>query len=387
MKLGIFSTHPIQYQVPIWKKLSAINGWDVETFYFNDQGISGDADPGFGQPITWDTPLLEGYSHKFLTKEPIDKINSFKIPGVRDLLAGHQFDAVLIHGYMHAFARQLIRNKNRFGYKVIMRGEFTDMPRRKFGLRDIVRSVYLHWFYRYVDHFCPIGVDAQDHLQRMGVAVERQTLSPYSVNDALFERNRKELSRDACRKTLGIEEGDCVFLYSGKLIPRKQPMQLADAALKLYRAFPHLVLIYLGTGELMDEVSKALAPKLGYKFIAPGFVNQTALGEYFRAADVFVLPSRYDTWGLVVNEAMHFGLPCIVSDMVGCRADLVSDGETGSIYNHTSFESLAEAMRTYLEDPGRTKVMGENAHERIQDYTVEKTVQGLKNAIEIATAC
>jgi len=57
----------------------------------------------------------------------------------------------------------------------------------------------------------------------------------------------------------------------------------------------------------------------------PGFVSQSQLGPYFVAADVFVMPSLLETWGLVVDEAMHFGLPVVTGSMVGSHQDLIVD--------------------------------------------------------------
>ena len=80
MKIGIFVTHPVQYQVPVWKGLAQIPDWRVEVFYFSDQGVSSTVDPGFGKEVTWDTPLLEGYKHQFLSRQPIQEQINFKIP-------------------------------------------------------------------------------------------------------------------------------------------------------------------------------------------------------------------------------------------------------------------------------------------------------------------
>ena len=93
-----------------------------------------------------------------------------------------------------------------------------------------------------------------------------------------------------------------------------------------------LHLILLGDGLLRDEVEAAAREALGERLTMPGFVNQRGLAAYFAAADVFVLPSAFETWGLVVNEAMQLGLPAIVSSAVGCHADLVIPEGTGMIF-------------------------------------------------------
>ena len=108
MKLGIISTHPIQYQVPLWRQLSSQPDRDVMVFYFSDQGMSKNIDPGFGQVVTWDLPLLDGYKSEFLSKRPIDEAKAFSIDSIDKFLISHKFDIVLIHGYTQKIARQII---------------------------------------------------------------------------------------------------------------------------------------------------------------------------------------------------------------------------------------------------------------------------------------
>jgi glycosyltransferase involved in cell wall biosynthesis len=382
MRVGVFSTHPIQYQVPLWRGLNAEKDIDLTVFFFSDQGVSSTVDPGFGEVVTWDVPLLDGYTSRFLSKEPIDESNAFSIENPRQFLEEQKLDVVILHGYTHRFARQLIRLKRKYGYKVILRGEFTEMPRREAGLRSIAKRVYLNWFYRHVDHFCPIGEDARDHLGLYGVAQSRTTLSPYSVDDSLISASLEKYDRISSREALGIQKDDVVFLFSGKMVPRKQPLMLAEAYVALSEKYNNFTAIYLGSGEQYQALCEKLEPKLGQRFIAPGFINQSELGLYFSAADVFVLPSTYDTWGLVVNEAMHYGLPCIVSDKVGSRRDLVSPGETGEVFVFDSLDELQRTLELFMGEADRTRLMGKNALKRIQGYTIDETLSGIKVAIE-----
>ena len=76
-----------------------------------------------------------------------------------------------------------------------------------------------------------------------------------------------------------------------------------------------------------------------------GFINQSALPAYYRAADMPVLPTRREPWGLVVNEAMACGTPCIVSDVVGAGPDLVTSSNAGTVFRRDDAEDLAAAMK------------------------------------------
>ena len=381
IRVGVFSTHPIQYQVTLWRGLNDDPKLELEVFYFSNQGLSGSIDPGFGEAVAWDVPLLEGYKSTFLSREPIDQANRFAIDAVRQLLVEKQFDVVVLHGYTHRFARQLARLKRRYGYKIVLRGEFTEMPRRSPGPRSFAKRIYLLWFYRYVDHFCPIGVDAMEHLVKHGVPESGMTLSPYSVDDELIGRSMQKYGRACSREELGIPQDHLVFLFSGKMIPRKQPLMFAHACLDLAASYRNFWVIFLGSGDQYSELCALLEQGMPGRFVAPGFVNQSELGRYFTASDIFVLPSTYDTWGLVVNEAMHYGLPCIVSNMVGARRDLVVPGETGDIFDYDSIDSLKSSLEKILEEPASAVRMRENTAAVIGNYTTSKTLEGLKAAI------
>ncbi|MCL4541898.1 MAG: glycosyltransferase [Chloroflexi bacterium] len=112
-----------------------------------------------------------------------------------------------------------------------------------------------------------------------------------------------------------------------------------------------------------------------------GFVNQSAIGKYYTAADLLVLPSLYrETWGLVVNEAMNFGLPAVVSDRVGCAPDLIRAGETGATFQAGSASSLYTTLNAILRDLPKLRAMGEAAHRHIAQYDLTRTVEGVVRA-------
>ena len=101
-------------------------------------------------------------------------------------------------------------------------------------------------------------------------------------------------------------------------------------------------MLFLGSGGLQDGLQTLArkTPATTAHFL--GFQNQTQLSQYYHAADMLVLPSLFsETWGLVVNDALHHGLPCIVSDAVGCAPDLIENGVTGAVFENGSEESFS----------------------------------------------
>jgi len=377
LRISVFSTHPIQYQVPVWRGMYGHPKLDVQVYYFSDHSLSGRLDHGFGVPVAWDVPLLDGYRYRFLSRNAnLDRPNSVRIPNIPEVLQVGTVDWILLHGYTYAFSRQALMRARKIGAKVFLRGEFTDMERGRTLLKRIFREFYLHWFYRKVDLFGYIGSDSLSHLKRRRIPDNKLCFTPYSVDDQLIENQKANLDSAECRRQLGFSHDALVLLFSGKVIERKQPLVLAEAVARL-ASDRRLCLVILGDGDQLSMVHEKLTPLLGGRLISPGFVNQTQLGRYFRAADVFILPSRFDTWGLVVNEAMHYGLPCIVSDRVGCRHDLISPDETGFVFPVGDPLRLSEVIQIFLDEPQKARIMGKVAEHRVSQYSMKRTIDAI----------
>ena len=381
LRMSVFSTHPIQYMVPLWRRIASDKDVCLRVHYFSDVSVRGGVDPGFGVPVAWDVPVLDGYEYVFLERDAdLRGYRRARVPRLKQRLVAEQTDCVLVHGYTHDFERQVVSTARGMGLRTLLRGELTDAPRpgRKVWKRW-VRGIYLEWFYRRIDGFCCIGQNSLAHLRRYRIPDRRIFFSPYSVDGEFFESQREEWPRDKARQHLGIPENCKVALLSGKLIPRKQPLLLARA-LRRVRGRHRLHLIVLGDGPLMEPLHEEIKSVLESRCTMPGFVNQSELGSYFGASDFLVLPSSFETWGLVVNEAMHFGLPAIISSSVGCGADLVRQGETGLVFQEGDVSGLASALERLIQ-PGVARRMGEAALEHIQGYSIEASAAGVIEAM------
>jgi len=383
-RVGVFATHPIQYQAPIWRGLAALPGIDLTVHYFSDFSVRGGHDPGFERSVTWDVDLINGYRSVFLARDAVlGKPNQTRLQRSHLGELG-RFDWVFINGYTHGFERQIVRAKRQNHYRIFIRGEFSDEWRGAPDVpggraRALVRRLYLHWFYSRVDAFGVIGVAARRHLEGLGVEPSRTFSSPYCIDTVALETQVQRNERSACRERLGVAPSSIVILFSGKLIPRKAPLLLGEAVLGLP---DDTVLLYVGDGPLRPEIERLLRPRLGKRLVTPGFVNQSALGAFYAAADLFVLPSAHETWGLVVNEAQQFALPVIVSDRVGCRHDLVVEGETGFVFPFDDVEALRTRIQRLLANRALRESMGAAGRQRVlTGYSTEAAVKGIATAM------
>ena len=148
---------------------------------------------------------------------------------------------------------------------------------------------------------------------------------------------------------------------------------------------PGSYLVFAGDGPLRTDLENE-ARNFGIaghvRFL--GFVNQTGLPQVYASSDVLVLPSEYEQFGLVMNEAMLCGCRAIVSDRVGAKYDLVRDGETGCVYPCADVGALAGILRSALGDLPKLAEKSRAASARIDTWTPEIAVEAFVECIEVA---
>jgi glycosyltransferase involved in cell wall biosynthesis len=117
-----------------------------------------------------------------------------------------------------------------------------------------------------------------------------------------------------------------------------------------------------------------------------GFLNQSRMASAYVAADALILPSDGgETWGLVVNEAMACGVPCFVSDKVGCGPDMIITGETGAVFSLGDTKALGALLSEFAPNKKQMGWMQGQAKKQAQKYTVSVAVDRIVMAVETAT--
>lgn len=386
--LVVVTTHPIQYHVPVYRAVAERFGVPLRMVFGSDFSIAGYYDREFQASFAWDSGLLdpEDGSSVFLSRVRDKGPGSYETvtaAGLDEALRELQPGAILLNGYASRFDRQALWAALRTGRPLLFRGETTDHARRRPWLQGWARRQGLRWLYRRFARLLPIGQRSYQHYRALGLPAERLILAPYCVHTAPFacdERARQQL-REAARARLGLKETDWVTLFSGKLSRRKGVHVLIEAARRLPGVLrERWVGLFLGAGQEREtlEARAAAAPAVRTQFL--GFQNQTQLSPYYHAADLLALPSlEMETWGLVVNEALHHGLPAVVSDAVGCAPDLVEPGGTGEIAEAGSAEDLARALAA-VHLRGREERVREACRARVAAYTVERAAEGIAQA-------
>ncbi|OYD99141.1 glycosyltransferase [Nostoc sp. 'Peltigera membranacea cyanobiont' 213] len=384
--LAIIDTHPIQYRAPVYRTLSELFGIPITVIYGSDFSIVGYKDQEFGVKFAWDIDLLSGYTSEFLSQVKTGGAQSFETvsaPGITAVLQKIQPKALLITGYNHPFYRAVLYEVWKAKYPIIFRGETTDHAQKRSPFKGVLRDSILYWMYRQFAKTLYIGQHSKDHFQRLGCSQEQLVFSPYCISTSFFQCSEDDRSqlRHVTRQSLGITDDQIVLLFSGKLSSRKRPDLLLQAVKQLpLEVRTQIVILFLGDGEMKSSLENLaqISPAVTVHFL--GFQNQSQLSPYYHTADFLVLPSDYsETWGLVVNEALHHGLPAIVSQAVGCAPDLINPGVTGEVFATGSVESLTQAIERSRMLIGRPDIR-EQCRQKVSDYSVEKAAAGIVRA-------
>jgi glycosyltransferase involved in cell wall biosynthesis len=135
-----------------------------------------------------------------------------------------------------------------------------------------------------------------------------------------------------------------------------------------------------GDGHLRRELEALVRNQGVPNVVFAGFLSQAEIAAAYAAADVLVLPSAVETWGLVVNEAMNFGLPIVVSNKVGCAEDLVRPGWNGLVSDHRSPDALADALLTLVSDARLRIEFGNRSRRLVESYSLKICADGIVRA-------
>lgn len=397
VRLAYLVSHPIQYQAPLLRRIAQEPDIALSVLFGSDLSVQSYHDEGFGVKLTWDTPLLEGYRSTFLPALRDDRTISATSPisrGVYRHLRGGggepAFDALWVHGYASVNALQGIAAAGAFGIPVLLRAESWLADRERGPAKLVAKSAFFSLLSRTVTAVLPIGIHNAAYWRHYLPGVPQFPV-PYAVDNAAFAaRARAAQPRvPALRRELGLDHDAPVILFASKLQARKHADHLVDAYQQLLsrwdQARPAPCLVIVGDGEERKRLEEHCTGAGLSRVRFAGFRNQSELPGFFAMAQVFVLPSRAEPWGLIVNEAMACGCPAIVSSDVGCHPDLITDGIDGFVYPVGDVGALAAALYRVFAQPEQTRAIGAAAADRVARCSFDADVRGLRAALAFST--
>ena len=389
-RLAIIASHVIQYQDPFFRLLAADPEIDLTVLYCSRAGAESYRDADMGTTLRWDVELLTGYRHVFLRNLVHDSNRGWTRhvnPGiVPALLRGHYDMVISMTGWGSISAMLGILACRLAGIPFFLYGDSSFPPPEDTLLRRI-RARLLGMLFSNATGFMVSGVLNAEYYRHYGGDPDHFFLLPWAVDNDRFAKAARfaQGEREEMRERLAIRPQQTVFVFSAKLVERKDPMTLLRGYERM-RERDRAVVLFVGDGELRETLETYARERAltGVRFA--GFINQSDLPKYYGMSDVFVLPSTYEPRGAVINEAMVCGLPVIVTDRCGSIGDIVLDGENAFIYPAGDADALAASMTRLVDDPALRERMGERSREIIAGWDYARGVDGVKEMMRWTTS-
>ena len=333
-RLAILSTHPIQYNAPLFRMLHDEDALDVHVF-FSKTWDQVKYDPDFQREVTWDIPISEGYPHS-----THDASNRSGQQTLATAIRAFQPDALLVYGWNFPGHFAIMRQFHG-RIPIWFRGDSHLLNPMPFW-KKAMRRAMLTWVYRHVDVAFTVGTANEAYYCWSGLKQNQLIRAPHAVDNAywLKDATNREKQAQEWRNSLGISDSAPVIGFAGKLEPLKQVSKLIEAVL----LSPEAHLVIAGTGVLEQELRARHSNADRIHFL--GFVNQSRMPVFYRMLDILALVSNSETWGLCLNEAVLCGAKVLTSNRVGASLDIY---DTGAVGNTVAWDADAEAWRQGLE--------------------------------------
>lgn len=381
--------HPTQYFSPVLRLLAEHPRLDITAAFCRMRGAKPGLDPEFGTTIQWDIPLLDGFSWLEVPNKGTDSEGFWGLynPGLWKLVRTGNFDAIVcLTGYIRAsfwilwFASKLSRSAFLFGTDTT-----TLRPRDGSRWKVPVKRVFWPLLYRLATQVTAPSSGTRALMLSLGIPKDRITMAPNVVDNDWWTAQSAIVDRESVRASWGAGSDTSVILFCGKLQPWKRPQDLLKAFAQAN--LPDSLLIFAGEGaqrEYLEKESKQQNVFDRVRFL--GFVNQSRLPSVYTASDLQVLPSEYEPFGMVINEAMLCGCVTAASDQVGAIGDLILPVDPMLVYRCGDVGALSSLLLRVLSDRTRLEKLRTKARGHMQNWSPRDYVAAVLDGVERAVS-
>ncbi len=329
-RILILSSFPAPYRVDVFKGLAT--EFDIDVFFNTDKDQS--------RSQKWFSSK-EGFRYFVLTDE--NDLQYYK-KCVKNL---KQYDLVLAYDWYLPFSLKVMYKCiiNKIPYIVNCDGAFIN---ERVNIKEKAKDFVKKFFISRANKCFASGENAAKYFIHYGAKEENIIIHNFSSlyeEDILQKPLLKQEKREQ-KKSLGLDERKTV-LSIGQFIPRKGIDILLEAWEKLDNDYQ---LVIIGGGYEEEKYKKIISDKEFKHVKLEGFKSKVSLFEYYQAADIFILPTREDIWGLVINEAMACGLPIITTDKCIAGLELIQDGQNGFVVKTESASEIYEKISFLLSN-------------------------------------
>jgi glycosyltransferase involved in cell wall biosynthesis len=363
-------THPIQNQTPLVKKIYKIKDIRFEVIYFYKFLNQSFFDKDFNRTISWDINLTKNYKFRFILNRNFFLLNNFIfLFKIFILFKKEKYDIIVIQGWNDInYIISLFIGKY-FGAKIVIRCEANNLKKNKKFI-NFFKKYFLNLIFAYIDYFAAIGKLNKKFYITNGVNNKDIFMMPYCVDNDLFKSSDANFEK-YIRKQFNIRRQNQIILFVGKFIDRKSPSILLDAFISLNKKNVHL--IYVGDGILKNSLNDFVLKRKIENVHFLSFLGQKRLSTIYNMSDIFVLPSKEETWGLVVNEAMAGSCAILTSKQVGSSSDLIINNFNGFVINKINKFSLKKYLHKIISSKKLYR-MKKNSFRLISKFSIENNV-------------
>ena len=361
------------YRIPLFNALARQSGVDLHVIFLSE------TDPSLRQWQVYKQEIRFSYQVLASWRRRWGRYNLLVNFGLARALKDAAPDLILCGGYNYLASWQALSWTRTRGVPFLLWSESNLQDiRRGHALVELLKQEFL----RECTGFVVPGQSAREYLQSHRIDDARVFTAPNAVDNDLFGAAAAAARRDAAhwRAELGLP--DRYFLFVGRLVREKGVFDLLSAYAKLdERTRQQIGLTFVGDGAARSQLERQAASISPGMIRFAGFVQRDQLAIYYALAEMLILPTYSDPWGLVVNEAMACGLPVIVSGIAGCAADLVKDHWNGLRVSPKDPPCLAAAMESLAVSPEMRAKMGANSADLIGCYSPSAWAGGVLQAL------
>ena len=391
--ISIIAPTCFYYQTPLFQALAADPNINLTVFFCSDEGLSGrDVKAAYGADRSWGlgNELLTGYKSVFLRNQCPGGSYLKSLVGLANfdiwkILRETRPDAVLIMSWMNPTWWLTILACLKYRLPILfMTDSNINAERTKSAWKSwIKRQVLGKFLFPNISGFLCSGSANQQLYKYYGVPDDKLFQFAYSWGFKTLVEQAKDLKsqKTTLRSQYGVPQDAIVALYCGRLSPEKGTLELLEA----FKAVPNpkKALVLVGDGRLRNRMRNYVDANSLESVYFMGFQDRNQMGKFYALADFLILPSQKETWGIVINEALSFSLPVIVSDQVGAGVDLVVHRENGYVFPALDVKSLAGHISQMTDLPEQERLrMGENSSKLIAIWIDRDLASSLRSYLD-----
>jgi glycosyltransferase involved in cell wall biosynthesis len=299
-------------------------------------------------------------------------------------LREHDVRLVVMMGYNDAGRMRIIRWCRRSGVPCFLFGDSNIHGDVTSGLKAIAKKIVVGRVVRACYGVLPCGTLGKDYFRKYGARDDRMFFFPYEPDYDLVQ-NLSPAQIEEVKRRFDLRDDRRRIVYSGRLANVKRVDLLIDAFVAIAAQRPSWDLVIVGDGPLRESLQAKVPAELSERVRWAGFIDdQSTVSAIYRASDVLVLPSDYEPWALVINEAAAAGLAIVSSNVVGAAAELVRDGVNGRLFPPGDLARLTECLLDVTQ-PERTAAMKAASPMVLAEWRQRADpVEGLRQALHAA---